>query len=530
MRSGHRASGKSWKGLGRLTDLIVHSQVDPRSEAFASIFRAAMQAPVDYTHKPGKEWIVRDYALGRMLMQIDGKITPGESVAGLQQGRGSLAAGRLRAGAARTEFGRRYSKPLGAFLDSMVVADGADHQRLRKPFLPFFTPRAVLEHAAFVEETVARLLDHAEAVARANGGAFDFRKDFAYLFPIRVVCHVLGLPEADVERVQHWAETSVRAMDTDAGVSLETAKRGQVASDEFRDYLQRLLNEARAGTFRGVLIRAIAEEPTLSERERIGNLGVILFAGFETTTGLLAKGLHALLERPQQWTFLKQALVPGPAIAVDGVPVPDRDLRWLVWSEGQAERNVDADRQARLRALVERSVELGTRLDATRVQEASLDAAIEEMLRWTAPGTVVPLTASKDVQVALPCAMGIQGRNYAAGEMLEVKRGETIGVAVDEMNRRCPFGAGRFDADAKGGFDVTRTDNQSHLSFGLKHACIGAFLAKENAKRALEGVLRRFPDLVLDGHPVPQDMELFSGLASLPVRTHAVPSHSREQG
>lgn len=68
-------------------------------------------------------------------------------------------------------------------------------------------------------------------------------------------------------------------------------------------------------------------------------------------------------------------------------------------------------------------------------------------------------------------------------------------------------------------FDVTRPENTAHLSFGLRHSCIGAFLAKENAKRALEGVLRRFPDLELAGDPIPQEMELFSGLASLPVRT-----------
>jgi cytochrome P450 len=66
--------------------------------------------------------------------------------------------------------------------------------------------------------------------------------------------------------------------------------------------------------------------------------------------------------------------------------------------------------------------------------------------------------------------------------------------------------------------DVTRTENRGHLSFGLRHSCIGAFLAKENAKRAIEGVVRRFPNLALAGDPVPQEMELFSGLASLPVR------------
>ena len=115
---GRQASGKSWKGLERLTDLAIYSGVDPTTAECSAIFDTAIHAPVDYTHVPGREWIVRDYQIGRHLMQIDGKIAPGDRWAGLQQGRGSLSTGYIRAGQERTEFGRRYSKPLAAFLDS----------------------------------------------------------------------------------------------------------------------------------------------------------------------------------------------------------------------------------------------------------------------------------------------------------------------------------------------------------------------------------------------------------------------------
>ena len=132
-------------------------------------------------------------------------------------------------------------------------------------------------------------------------------------------------------------------------------------------------------------------------------------------------------------------------------------------------------------------------------QEDVLDRAVEELLRWTAPGTVVPLTASKDVELTLESATVVKGCPHAAGSALTIKRGETIAVAVDELNRRCPVGAGKFDAGRACVLDVSRGDNTSHLSFGLRHSCIGAFLAKENAKRAIEGILRRFPDLELAG-------------------------------
>jgi len=524
---GQKASGKPWKGLIRLYDLVVYSGVDPSSPGWLEIFDTTICAPVDYTHVPGREWIVRDYQVGKRLMQIDGKIARGDRWAGLQQGRGSLAAGYLRAGQERTEFGRRYSKPLAAFLDSMVVAEGPDHQRQRKAFLPFFTQRAVLEHAQFIEQTVVTLLDHARDVARSNAGVFDLRNDFAYRFPIRVICRMLDLPGEDVPAVQHWAEASVRAMDTEAGVGFATARAGQLAADELRAYLEKKLALARNGEFTGHVIATVARDETLSEAERVANLGVVIFAGFETTTGLISKGVEALLRHPEQWEFLRQSVITPATVEVDGSVIPDFEWRWLAWALTQPDREIDVLRRDRLVAITRRAPYASARFDAVRRQEQMLERVVEELLRWTAPGTVVPLTASKDVELALESALVVKGCPRSAGETLKIKRGETIAVAVDELNRRCPVGRGRFDngtadSGSAASFDITRSDNASHLSFGLRHSCIGAFLAKENAKRAIEGIVRAFPDLELAGDPIPQEMELFSGLATLPVRSSVV--------
>ncbi len=519
LEHGHKSSGKPWKGVGRLRDLVVYSDTDPNADQWSSTFDTTCAAPVDYTHVPGREWIVRDYQLGKHLMQADGKIAPGDRWAGLQQGRGSLSTGYLRGGNERVEFGRRYSKSLAAFLESMVVAEGPDHQRQRKAFLPFFSQAAVLSHAHFVEKTVVALLDNAERVARRNGGVFDLRNDFAYQFPIRVICRLLELPEEDVPSVQHWAEASVRSMDTEAGLSLTVSREGQRAADQLRAYLEDKLARARTGEFNGHVIRTVAYDETLSEAERMANLGVLIFAGFETTTGLISKGFEALLRHPEQWAYLRQSLVQNGPVAIEGERIPDLEWRWLAWASARPDRAVDAGRRDRLTTIVARSPDAAARSAAIRAQEEMLERVVEELLRWTAPGTVVPLTASKDVQVTLESAMVVKGCPHAAGDVLTIRRGETVAVAVDELNRRCPVGAGRFDSGSAASLDISRSDNTSHLSFGLRHACIGAFLAKENAKRAIEGIVRRFPDLELAGDPIPQEMELFSGLASLPVRS-----------
>lgn len=521
LRQGDRAASKPWKGLVKLKQLVDYSGVDPGASDFIDIFRSLTNAPVQYTHTPGLEWVVRDYELGKKLLQMDGRIPEGSETARLQQGRVSVMPGIAKSTPGATEFARKYFGPVTSFLNSMVTADGADHQRLRKPFMKFFSRRAVFDQAELVQTTVTMLLDQAETVARSNQGAFDFKKDFAFQFPIRIICGVVGISGTDIEKVQRWTEESTRSMDTEAGVSAATATRGQKSVVEQNAFFARLLNDARAGKPSSEFVRSLAFDDTLSEPERIANLSVITFAGFETTTGLLCLGVRELLRNPDQWAYLCNSLVTGSEITVDGQTITDVDLRWYRWAESEP-READPARRSRIAGFLEKSEVLRQRLQAIENQESKLDAAIEEMLRWSAPGSIIPLTASQDLEIPVPRPLLIRGKQLHAGDALRIAKGETVVVAVDEINRRCPLAAGKFDSRAEGTFDITRADNTKHLSFGVKHMCIGATLARENTKRALEGILRRFPDLESNGPSIPQDMELFHGLASLPVCSPSV--------
>ena len=518
LRQGDRAASKPWKGLIKLKQLVVYTGIDPRASDFIDVFLSLTSAAVQYTYTPGLEWVVRDYELGKKLLQMDGRISEGSATATLQQGRVSVMPGIAKATPGATEFARRYFGPVESFLNSMVTADGSDHQRLRKPFMSFFSRRAVFDQAELVQGTVTALLDHAESVARNNNGAFDLKKDFAFLFPIRVICGLVGISGPDIQNVQRWSEESTRSMDTEAGVSIETASRGQKSAEEQRAFFGKLLSHARAGKPSSELVRALAFDETLSEAERISNLSVIVFAGFETTTGLLCTGIRELLKHPDQWADLRGSLVTGAEIEFEGRPVPDVDLRWYRWATREP-READPARRERIAELLAKSEPLRGRFEAVDRQESRLEAAIEEMLRWCAPGSIIPLTASQDVDVPVPRPMVVRSEALQAGDKLRIAKGETIIVAVDEINRRYPLRSGRFDTQGAGRFDISRPENTKHLSFGVKHLCIGATLARENAKRALEGILRRFPDLESNGTPIPQDMELFHGLASLPVRS-----------
>lgn len=105
-----------------------------------------------------------------------------------------------------------------------------------------------------------------------------------------------------------------------------------------------------------------------------------------------------------------------------------------------------------------------------------IDSAIEELLRFTNPvGTVSPRFVREDLEIA-----GVRA-----------PRGTTLTLLLGSAN----LDEAAF-AEA-GRLDITRSPNR-HVSFGLgAHYCLGAPLARIEARVAIPALLRRFPDLRL---------------------------------
>lgn len=127
-----------------------------------------------------------------------------------------------------------------------------------------------------------------------------------------------------------------------------------------------------------------------------------------------------------------------------------------------------------------------------------ISGAVEELLRWTSPVQVTfPLAAIKDTELG--------GVPIAAGETL-----------IPSL-----LAANRLAAAEADELDLTRSPNH-HVAFGHgAHHCLGAPLARLEARIALLSLLDAFPDLSL-AVPVEQlaftQSFLFNALAELPVR------------
>ncbi|HUO49652.1 MAG TPA: cytochrome P450 [Acidimicrobiales bacterium] len=130
-----------------------------------------------------------------------------------------------------------------------------------------------------------------------------------------------------------------------------------------------------------------------------------------------------------------------------------------------------------------------------------LPGAVEECLRWVTPIQMFGRTATRPTEVA--------------GE--HVDEGEFLLMLYASGNRdESVFGP---TADR---FDVSRPTTPPHLGFGFGvHLCLGAALARLEARVFLRELLARYPTWDLAGEPTWVASSLVRGQATLPLVLHA---------
>jgi cholest-4-en-3-one 26-monooxygenase len=125
-----------------------------------------------------------------------------------------------------------------------------------------------------------------------------------------------------------------------------------------------------------------------------------------------------------------------------------------------------------------------------------LPTAVEEMLRWVSPVMQFRRTATKDTE--------IRGQRIREGDRVSIWY-----VSANRDEEVFP------NADV---FDVGRTPNE-HLGFGIgPHFCLGSHLARMEIRIMFEEVLRRLPDIQLDGEPQRLRSNFINGVKHIPVR------------
>ncbi|WP_433685474.1 cytochrome P450 [Nocardia sp. CA-119907] len=186
---------------------------------------------------------------------------------------------------------------------SLVLVDGERHRSMRSAFNKPFTARAVNVLNERAHDIVAQLLDGFAARVTETGSA-DFVELVAGPLPLKVIGHILGLPE-DVEP-HIGALTAAYSRVMDILPSRRTLDEADAAALELRDILSDLLNTRRRQPRDDFLSLLASEEVTrLDRHEVIANIELLLIAGTETVTGMLANGVDALITYPEQQDWLR---------------------------------------------------------------------------------------------------------------------------------------------------------------------------------------------------------------------------------
>lgn len=185
-----------------------------------------------------------------------------------------------------------------------------------------------------IQSITDRLLNRIE-----GNGEFDAVGDYSYALPAAVMANMLGIPAEHQPMLRDWSDrvfSSIRERLTTAGAiladqldnarsngadwrsadstiaALESCSRDSnvEASEALRNYFAEEISRRRVAPgddFISVLLSARDESGALSSDELLALTLLILFAGNETTTNLIANGLLALCRHPAAMSRLRPA-------------------------------------------------------------------------------------------------------------------------------------------------------------------------------------------------------------------------------
>ncbi len=200
--------------------------------------------------------------------------------------------------------------------ESIIFIDPPEHAKYRKLVQPAFSPGRLrqleVEMRAVARALVADLLE-----AGAGARPVDFVDAFAVHLPLRVIEHMLGVPDADRPRFRVWSDGVI------AAATEQTAETMALAA-ELLGYFGAVVAERREHPSDDVistLVHSTIDGQQLEEFDLLMFCMTLLVAGNETTRNLLSHGMLALATHPDQ----RRALAADRALLPRAV---EEMLRW----------------------------------------------------------------------------------------------------------------------------------------------------------------------------------------------------------
>lgn len=294
--------------VGGIDDAIVDPRVYATPELYDRLFMdLRARDPVHWTQPQGHRpfWCVTKYA---DIQQVEA-----DSATFLNAPRLVLREIEVEQRVAAQTGGR----PL--LLRNLVQMDGAEHMAYRRLTLSWFTPAKLkgleAELRALARQYIDRMVE--------KGGACDFVQDVALWYPLRVIMHIMGVPESDEPVMLKLTQQLFGPDDPDVKQGAKVDLLSTI--EEFRAYFDELTKARRTKPGKDVaslIANAELNGEPIGALEALSYYILLATAGHDTTSSTSAGGLLALLQNPAEMARLRQ----NPELLPSAV---EEMLRWV---------------------------------------------------------------------------------------------------------------------------------------------------------------------------------------------------------
>ncbi|WSL51300.1 cytochrome P450 [Streptomyces sp. NBC_01387] len=250
---------------------------DPPAE-YAALRERCPVAPLELTVGPGEGsgWLVTRLADARAVLS-DARFSHRNELIGLP---------------IPPPFPMTAYTPPPAAPGAFIKMDQPDHSYYRRFLTRRFTVRGIAGLTPMITGIVREQLD---AMARVEGPV-DLVGTFAEPVAVRVMCGMLGIPDAARERLStHMAVLSRMTY---------TVEELIASCTDIAEVLQELVESKRSGSGPD-LLSELARDGRLTVEEQTNLAWALIGGGFDTTANMLALGTFALLTHPEQLAALR---------------------------------------------------------------------------------------------------------------------------------------------------------------------------------------------------------------------------------
>jgi hypothetical protein len=171
-----------------------------------------------------------------------------------------------------------------------ITSDPPKHRAARMALLPPFTPAAVARIEGKARAICNELIDKF-----ADKDRFDGAVDYAQHIPVRLIAHLLGVPESDGDQFRRWINEILQIGITDRETVIRANMEMRVY---FAEHIMRRKEKPGEDLISHLIAQRYPDGEPFKDNHVLGSVGLLLVAGIDTTWSGIGASIWHLAKTP----------------------------------------------------------------------------------------------------------------------------------------------------------------------------------------------------------------------------------------